>query len=86
MFEILPRKNQTFSDQQNIWVVTNYGEFKSLTALRGEFGKHFKLSPRQLPRSYAFSRVINRFVASGEVSPSKLPGPPRTKIIEEKIL
>ena len=24
-----PRKNQTFSHQQNIWIVTNYGEFKS---------------------------------------------------------
>ena len=44
------------------------------------------MSPRQLPRSYAFSRVVNRFMASGDVSPSKLPGLPRTKIIEENIV
>ena len=80
-----PRKNQTFSHQQNIWFVTNYGEFKSPTALKREFCKHFKLSPRQLPYSYAFSSVINRSMASGDVSPSKFPCPPQTKIIEENI-
>ena len=80
-----PRKNHTFSHQQNIWIVTYYGKFKSPTALRKEFCKHFKLSPRQLPHSYTFSKVINRFMASGDVSPSKFPGPPRTKIIEENI-
>ena len=30
---MLARKNQTFSHQQNIWIVTNFGEFKSSTAL-----------------------------------------------------
>ena len=57
-----PRKNKTFSHQQNICIVTNCGEFESSNALRREFGKHFKLSPRQLPQSYAFSRVINRLM------------------------
>ena len=80
-----PRKNQTFSHQQNIWIVTNYGEFKSPTALRREFRKYFKLSPRQLPHSYAFSRVINIFIASGDVSLSKLTCPSQTKIIEENV-
>ena len=46
---------------------------------------HFKLSPRQLPHSYAFFRVINRFMVSGDISPSSLPGPPRSKIIDENI-
>ena len=50
-----PRKNQVFSHQQNIWILTNYGEFKSSTALRREFRMHFKLSARQLPHSYALS-------------------------------
>ena len=77
------RKNLSFLHQQNIWIVTNYREFKSPTALRREFRKDLKLSPRQLPHSYAFSRVINRFIAPYDVSPSKLPGRPRTKIIEE---
>ena len=77
IFEIPPRKIQTFLHEQ--------GEFKSPTALRMEFREHFKLSPPQLPHSYAFSRVINRFMACGDVSPSKLPGLPRTKIIEENI-
>ena len=63
-----PRKNLTFSHQQSIWIVINYGEFKSSNALRMEFWKHFKLSPRQLPHSYVFSRVISRFMASGDVS------------------
>ena len=66
-----PIKNETFSHQQNIWIVTSYREFKSPTALRREFCKHFKLSPH----SYAFSRAINRFMAIGDVSPSNLPGP-----------
>ena len=79
-----PRKNQTFSHHQNIWIVTTM-ENSSPTALKREFREHFKLSPRQLPRSYAFSRVINKFMPSGDVSPSKLPGPLRTKIIEENI-
>ena len=82
---MLPRKNHTFSHQLNIWIVTNYGEFKSSTASRREFSKHFKVSPSLLPHSYAFSRVINRFMASGGVSPSKLSGPPRIKIMEENI-
>ena len=79
------RKNHTFSHQQNIWFIKNYGEFKSLTALRWEFLINFKLSPRQLPHSSTFSRVTNRFMASGGVSPSKLPGSPPTKIIDEYI-
>ena len=37
------------------------------------FNNHFKLSPHQLPHSYTFSRVINRIMASGDVSPPKLP-------------
>ena len=41
-----PIKNKTFSHQQNIWIVANCGEFKSPTALRMEFRKHNKLSPR----------------------------------------
>ena len=76
IFEMPPRKNQIFSHQQNIWIVTNYGEFKSPTALRREFRKHFKLSLRQLPHSYAFSGVINRYIAYSDVSTSKLSGPP----------
>ena len=80
-----PRKNQIFSHQQNVWIVTNYGEFKSPTALRREFQKHFKLSPRLLHHSYALSRVINKFMTSSDVFPSKLPGPPRTEITEENI-
>ena len=80
-----PRKNQTFSHRQDIWTVTNYGEFKNPTTLRRIFLKHFKLPPRQLPLSNAFSRVINRFMASGDVSPSKLQDPPLIKIIEENI-
>ena len=43
------------------------------------------LSPRQLPHSFAFSRVISRFMASGDVSLSKIPCSPRTNIIEENI-
>ena len=39
----------------------------------------------QLPHSYAVSKVINRFMASSDVSPSNLPGPPWTKITEENI-
>ena len=75
---MLPRKkSDIFTTKQNIWIVTNYGEFKSSTALRREFRKQFKLSPRQLPHSYAFFRVINRFIASDDVSSSKLLGPPR---------
>ena len=70
---MLPRTNQTFSYQQNIWIVTNYGEFKSSPALKMGFRKNFKLSPRQLPHSYAFSRVINRFIASGDISSFNLP-------------
>ena len=74
-----PRKYQTFSHQQNIWIVTNYGEFKV------QLRKHFKLSPYLLPHSYGFSRVINRFMASCDVPPSKILDPYRTKINEEKI-
>ena len=81
----VPWKNRTFSHQQSIWIVTNNGEFKSSTASKREFRKHFKLSPRQLPRSYAFSRVINRFMAYGDVLTTKHPGHPRTKIIKENI-
>ena len=80
-----PRKKSDIFTPAKICIVTNCREFKNPTALRREFRKHFKLSPRQLPHSYAFSRFINRFMASGDVSPSKLPGPPRTKIIEENI-
>ena len=80
-----PRKKQAFSHQQNIFIIANYGEFKSSTALRREFCKHFKLLPRQIPQSYVFSRDINRVMVSCNVSPSKLPGPPRTKIIKENI-
>ena len=35
-----PRKNQTFSRQRNIGIVTNYGKFKSPTALTREFRTH----------------------------------------------
>ena len=85
MFEIPHRRIQIFSHQQNIWIVTNYGEFKSPTDLRREFRKHFKLSPCQLPHSNAFFRVINRSIASRDVSHSKIIGLPRTKIIEKNI-
>ena len=71
--------SQKKSDILTSDIVTNYGEFESATALRREFRKHFKLSPSQLPRSYAFSRVVNRFMAF------RLPGPLRTKIIEANI-
>ena len=77
-----PTENRTFSHQQNIWIVTNYAEFKSPTALRREFCNNCKLSPRQVLYSYAFSRGINRIMASGDVSHSKLTGPARIKIIE----
>ena len=80
-----PRNNSTFPHQQNILIVTDYAEFKSPTDLRKKFRKNFKLSPRQLPHSYALTRVINSFMASGDASHSKLPGPPQTKIIEENI-
>ena len=48
---------------------------QSPIALRREFHKHFKLLPHELPHSYVFSRVINRFMASGNIYSSKLPGP-----------
>ena len=45
-------------------------------SLGREFRKHFKLSPRQFPHSFAFSRVISRFMASGDVI--------HTEIFQEK--
>ena len=39
------------------------------------------MSPRQLPHSHAFSRVIN----AGDASPSKIPGPPVIKIIVKNV-
>ena len=70
IFKMLPRKNQTFSHHQNIWIVTSW-KFKSPTALRRKFRKYFKFSPRQLLYSYAFPRVINIFTTFGDVSPSR---------------
>ena len=64
-----PRKIPT-----KYWIAIKNGDFKCSTALRREFRNYFKLSPRQLHHSYAFSRVINRFMASCDVSPSKLVG------------
>ena len=75
------RKNLTFSHQQNIRLKQTmvYRVFKSPTSLRREFQEHFILSPRQLLHS------LSRFIASSDVSHSKLPDPPRSKNIEENI-
>ena len=47
--------------------------------------KALQIVTNYVPHNYAFSRVIDRFMASGDVFPTKLTGPPRTKIIEENI-
>ena len=44
-----PRKNKTFSRQQNIWIVTSYGEFKNPATLRREFRKYFSDDSRKAP-------------------------------------
>ena len=71
-----PRRNQIFSHQQNIWIVTDYGEFKSATALRKGIPQALQI----VTTSVSFSKVINKFMASGDVSLSKLPGPREPKL------
>ena len=81
-----PRKNHTFSHKQYIWIVTNYMEnLKVQTLLDCNSASTSNCHPRHLPHSSAFSRVINRLMASVDVSPSKFPGSPEPKLLEKHI-
>ena len=68
-----------FSFIPQLWRILKFNCFKK------GIQHALQLSPRQLHLSYAFSRVINRFKASGDVCPFNLSDPPRTKMIEENI-
>ena len=67
IFEIHPRKKSDIFTPTKHLDCNQLWKFKSPSALRMEFRSN---SARQLPHSYALSRVINRFMASG--SPTKI--------------
>ena len=71
--EEIPGYASPFLADEIIWIVNKFGEVKSATLVRRAFQREFPRSdPRKVPHQRQFSRVIEKFKASGDVGDPKI--------------
>lgn len=56
------RKNSPFNDEQETWIILEYGATRSYTAVRRNFRHKFGVPPKEVPNDTTFKRLIDRFV------------------------
>lgn len=65
------RKNSSFTNEQETWIILEYGAERSYTAVRRNFRQKFRVHHREVPALSAFKRLIDRFITSnGNKRPS----------------
>ena len=71
------RSDAPFTEEQETWLILEYGAVKNITVLRRHFQQHFKITSRKVPRYSAFKRLVERFIATqGTLHPPVLVGSP----------
>ena len=82
------RSNSPFTTEQPAWMIVQYGEVKSSPNWAIKLGRKFriqyKLAPKKVPQLNAFMRLIDRFLSSGSVHPSKPKGCTVSKCTPDK--
>ena len=80
------RSNSPFCDEEETWIILEYGALRCALAVRRTFRNFFKKNPRDIPPLNAFKRLIKRFIEEGEVKP-QLPGgrPPLSEETVEEV-
>ena len=69
----MPGYASPFSADLRIWIAKKFGEVKSATLVKRAFQREFpRTDPRKVPHQRQFSRVIEKFEASGDVGDPKV--------------
>ena len=66
------KSNSLFSDEEDNWIILEYGALRWALSVRRKFRIVFKKHPEDVPPVVTFKRLIKRFVEEGKVKP-KLP-------------
>lgn len=78
------RMNSPFTDEQETWIVLEFGAVRNCLAVRRRFRTKFHVAPRKIPSVVAFQRIIGRFHSTlGHVRPAVPKG--RPPISEETV-
>ena len=73
------RLNAPFSQEEAIWVVTEYVRLRSVAAVRRKYGYKF-MKKNNMPSHNPFKRLIDRFQSTGSIHPSK----PRGQALDKR--
>ena len=57
-----------FTEEEQKWVILEFGAVRSIIQVRRNFRKAFKMAPKNVPSLDAFLRQVNRFLDRGEVN------------------
>ena len=71
-----PRSKSPFNEEQQIWIILEWGATKSITSVKRNFRTKFKLPSRKILSYMAFKRLVEQFVTNGMVQPANPLGRP----------
>ena len=54
------RSDAPFSEEQETWIILEYGSLRNILQVRRKFRIHFKLFPQNVPNVNAFERLVQR--------------------------
>ena len=78
------RSNAPFTEEQETWIILEYGALRNYLQVRRKFRLHYKLSPAKVPGICAFERLISRFIGTnGHLRGLQRSGGPQTNEVRE---
>ena len=78
----MPRATPFTTDQET-WIIIQYGQLQNVTKVKRNVKIHFNLSPHKVPDRRQFSRIVERFLATGSVKQKKPSGRPLSVVTDE---
>ena len=58
------RSDAPFTEEQETWLILEYGAVKNISVLKRHFQQHFVITTRKVPSYMAFKRLVERFIAT----------------------
>ena len=63
------RSNSPFTEEQEIWIILEFGALRNVLQVQRNFRIHFKVHSRLVPNVKAFKRLVDRFINEGDTKP-----------------
>ena len=66
--------NSPFPEEQELWIILEFGELRNVLQVRRKFRIHFKVISKKVPNVNAFKQLVDWFINKGDTKPKEKTG------------